>query len=276
MKTNLLTAALSVLTFFGAVSCANTSDKGTSDEPHKLGIVAHRGYWNCEEAGYARNSVAALRCAQEYGFWGTEFDLHLTSDEVIIIVHDDVVNGKRIDANPYSEFADIRLENGERIPTIDDYFTQAAKSPKTMLVCEFKAHATPELEDRLMELAFAKMKEYGIYDPKRIMFVTFSKHVSDYIASEMPEFDVEYLANDRNPEELAELNITGVNYEYHAFEENPTWLDMAKSLGMRLKTWPTNNEERLKEVLDWGIDIITSDVPVEIRNMLREMGVEEL
>ena len=26
---------------------------------HKTGIVAHRGFWNCEEAGYAKNSVAA-------------------------------------------------------------------------------------------------------------------------------------------------------------------------------------------------------------------------
>ena len=26
---------------------------------NKMGIVAHRGFWNCEEAGYARNSLAA-------------------------------------------------------------------------------------------------------------------------------------------------------------------------------------------------------------------------
>ena len=31
------------------------------------GIVAHRGFWNCEEAGYAKNSIASLRCAQEAG-----------------------------------------------------------------------------------------------------------------------------------------------------------------------------------------------------------------
>ena len=35
----------------------------------ECGIVAHRGFWNCEEAGYAKNSIAALRCAQEAGFW---------------------------------------------------------------------------------------------------------------------------------------------------------------------------------------------------------------
>ena len=38
-------------------------------ENRKTDIVAHRGFWNCEEAGYAKNSIAALRCAQEAGFW---------------------------------------------------------------------------------------------------------------------------------------------------------------------------------------------------------------
>ena len=28
--------------------------------PKNTGIVAHRGFWNCEEAGYAKNSIAAL------------------------------------------------------------------------------------------------------------------------------------------------------------------------------------------------------------------------
>ena len=33
----------------------------TGAAAQKVHIVAHRGYWNCEEAGFARNSVAALR-----------------------------------------------------------------------------------------------------------------------------------------------------------------------------------------------------------------------
>ena len=29
-------------------------------QPKESAIVAHRGYWNCKEGGYARNSLAAL------------------------------------------------------------------------------------------------------------------------------------------------------------------------------------------------------------------------
>ena len=59
-----------------------------ADAQKKSAIVAHRGFWNCEEAGYAKNSVAALRCAQEAGFWGSEFDVNMTSDGVLIVYHD--------------------------------------------------------------------------------------------------------------------------------------------------------------------------------------------
>lgn len=96
-------------------------------EKGKMGIIAHRGFWNCEEAGYARNSVAALRCAQENGFWGSEFDVNITADSVLVIFHDDNVNGKRFSEHPYSEFKDIVIENGETIPTIDQYLEQGGE-----------------------------------------------------------------------------------------------------------------------------------------------------
>ena len=79
----------------------------------KTGIVAHRGFWSCEEAGYAKNSIAALRCAQKAGFWGSEFDVNMTSDEVLLVFHDNHVEGVSIEANPYSTFKDYKLLNGE-------------------------------------------------------------------------------------------------------------------------------------------------------------------
>ena len=91
---------LIIMTTLVALSCCNHDAQAQS--PKQTGIVAHRGFWNCEEAGYARNSVAALRCAQEAGFWGSEFDVNMTSDGVLIVYHDSDVNGKKIEQHPYS------------------------------------------------------------------------------------------------------------------------------------------------------------------------------
>ena len=87
----------------------------------RVGIIAHRGHWNCAEGGYARNSIAALRAAQMAGFYGSDCDINITSDSVLIVYHDNYIQGLKIDENPYAAFADERLENKEPIPTLDAY-----------------------------------------------------------------------------------------------------------------------------------------------------------
>ena len=47
-------------------------------------IVAHRGYWKDN----AQNSIASLQKAQAFGCWGSEFDLHLTADNFVVVNHD--------------------------------------------------------------------------------------------------------------------------------------------------------------------------------------------
>ena len=55
-------------------------------------IVAHRGYWKTE--GSAQNSIASLEKAIEIGCRGSEIDLILTTDGVLVLHHDDAIAGK--------------------------------------------------------------------------------------------------------------------------------------------------------------------------------------
>lgn len=82
---------------------------GNATKEHSVGIVAHRGYWNCDAGGRARNSFAALKAACDAGFWGTEFDVCMTADGELLVFHDESVRGKRIDHTTYAELADYRL-----------------------------------------------------------------------------------------------------------------------------------------------------------------------
>ena len=84
-----------IMIMFAALSCR--APQSQAHEPGQTGIIAHRGFWNCEEAGYAKNSIAALRCAQEAGFWGSEFDVNMTSDGELIVYHYSDVEGKMIE-----------------------------------------------------------------------------------------------------------------------------------------------------------------------------------
>lgn len=274
----MITAAIAALAGIGmlAFSRKTTADNGAGAQAeYSIAIAAHRGYWNCEDGGFACNSVAAIRSAQTSGFWASEFDIHLTSDEVIVVVHDDVVGGVRIDASPYDVLKDIVLENGEKIPTLDEYLAQAIKNPKMMLVCEFKKHSTEAQEDRIIELTAAKLKEYGVYNPGRVMFISFSRHICDVIAEKMPEFTNQYLDKDYSPDELAQSGINGVDYSFSVFKKHPEWLQQARDHGMSINCWTVNKREDIESAIDLGVDCITTDYPALVREILAEKGVKE-
>ena len=242
----------------------------------QMGIVAHRGFWNCEEAGYAKNSVAALRCAQENGFWGSEFDVNMTSDGVLIVFHDDKVNGKKIEKHPYSEFKDITIANGETIPTLDQYLEQGLKFPQTMLVYELKPHSSKEVEDKFVELTIAKLKEYNLLNPKRVMFISFSYHMCCRIAELLPDFTVQYLNGEKSPHKVNEDGVNGIDYHYGVYALKSKWADEARELKMTTNIWTVNDEDKMRDAIKDGIMYITTDYPLKARKVIEEEGIKEV
>ena len=242
----------------------------------QTGIVAHRGFWNCDEAGYAKNSVAALRCAQEAGFWGSEFDVNMTSDGELIVYHDSDVEGRKIEEYPYSEFKDFKIANGETIPTIDQYLEQGKKYPETMLVYELKPHSCGEVEDRFVEITYKKLEEHGLMDPERVMFISFSLHMCEKIAKEHPEFTVQFLGSSKNPEELAKMGINGVDYNHMVFTLYKKWYRLARKNDMSVNAWTVNKDGDMRRMLKLGVDQLTTDNPLEARAIMKDMKITEL
>ena len=263
----ILLATLLMVSFM--TDAQNKNGKGT-------GIVAHRGFWNCEQAGFAKNSIAALKCAQEAGFWGSEFDVNMTSDGVLLVFHDGSVEGKKIEKNPHDAFKYYRLKNGEPIPTIDEYLEQGKKYPETMLVYELKKHSCDEVEDRFVDLSIEKLKEHGLLDPSRVMFISFSFHICERLAQKLPGFTVQYLSGDKTPAMVKAAGINGIDYSYKILGVNSNWVKKARRLGMSTNSWTVNKEDKMLEILNMGIDQITTDYPLKAREVMKNAGIKEL
>jgi glycerophosphoryl diester phosphodiesterase len=252
------------------------TDTNARKENEGSGIVAHRGFWNCEEAGFARNSVASLRCAQEAGFWGSEFAVNMTSDGVLLVHHDSDVEGKKIENNPHEAFKYFRLENGEPIPTIDDYLIQGKKYPETMLVYELKPHSSPEVEDRFVRLTIESLEKHGLLDPKRVMFISFSFHICQRLGEWLPEFTVQYLEGNMSPEEVKAAGINGIDYHFSVFDKHPLWSKEARKLRMTTNAWTVNKDEDIKRVIRHMVMYMTTDNPLQVREFLKEAKVREV
>lgn len=244
-------------------------------QEREVAIIAHRGFWNCEGGGMSKNSIAALEQAQKNDFWGSEFDVNMSKDGKLLVFHDGAVEGKSIEKNPAAMFDYYRLKNGEQIPGIDAFFKQALKSPETMLVFELKKHSRKSVETKAVKASIEKLKEYGLFSPDRVMFISFSKHICKEFAALAPGFTVQYLDADADPDELVKYGINGIDTRHSVLKTHPGLYQKARANGMSVNTWTVNKAEDIRKMIELGVDQITSDYPLLVRQILQEMGVKE-
>ena len=257
-----LSIILSLLSFLSLVAAAQDG---------KVAIAAHRGFWQAESAQEAQNSIAALKESIDNQFWGSELDVHLTTDNVIVVNHDNSIQGIEIKSNPYSALADVRLKNGESVPTLEEYLKVAKKGKKTMIVLEIKDQKDHDRNIALTNLAIQALRDKKLYKPSRTMFISFASDVCEYLAKEAPEFTNQYLNGDKTPAELKQLGINGLDYQYKKLQKHPEWVAEAHALGMSVNVWTVDKEEVMKEMIELGVDCITTNKPLVLRGILGQM-----
>ena len=243
----------------------------------KAQIVAHRGYWE----GNAENSIASFRAAQEYGCWGSEFDIHLTADGVPVVHHDQNIGELDIQASNFEDVRSNRLANGEHIPTLAEYMAQAARSRECMPVLELKPQTTQEREDELVDKCLMALRpaaprnvpaEYASFarrsEPTKVVFISFSHHICQELARKAPGYTVQYLGGDIAPSQLHAEGINGIDYHYSKFYEHPEWVKEAHDLGMSVNVWTVDERKDIEAMRDLGVDQITTNKPAFVREIL--------
>lgn len=238
---------------------------------HAVGIVAHRGYWNCGEGGMSHNSIASLKAACEHGFWGTEFDVNMTADGELLVYHDSEIEGKRINFTDKADLDYFRLPNGEPVPTLDEYLAVAKDYPKTKLVLELKSHASKELEDRAVDGVVASLEKAGLFTPGRVMFISFSLRECSLFAQKAPGFTVQYLAADKTFDEMDGAGVNGIDMYFPTYLGDPQWKEGARADGYSINVWTVDGEDDIRKCIDTGIDQITTNNPELVRSILAGM-----
>ena len=250
-----------ILTVVLSVCCIT----GNAQNPK---VCAHRGFWDCDQAGHVENSIASLRQAQENGFWGSEFDVHLTADSIVVVNHDDRFHGIPIHKSTYKELLAKRHRNGETIPTLDQYLEQGAKST-CMLVLEIKPQDTVENTLYLAQTCKETLKAHNLLDPARVMFISFSYEACKWVAQNLPGFDNQYLECNLDPETVHSDGINGIDYNFIAFHMHPDWVKRAHELGMKVNVWTVDFAPEMRYLIKLGVDVITTNKPLLLRELMK-------
>lgn len=236
--------------------------------PEGTKVIAHRGYW---KAGVPQNSVAALAKAQGLGLYGAEFDVWITTDGEVVLNHDATLsNGVVIETASYDDIKNFTLSNGEKLPTLKDYLEQGKKDPSTKLILEIKSHSKStggiSNNNRVAEACVNMVKAAGM--TAQVEYIAFSLDVCKKVLELQPDAIVAYLNGDKTPQSLHDLKIKGIDYNISVLRSNPGWIIEAQNLGMTVNVWTVNSESDILQMIDQGVDYITTDEPEVAKRLI--------
>jgi glycerophosphoryl diester phosphodiesterase len=233
----------------------------------KTQIIAHRGAW--KEFNLPENSIASLEKAIELECYGSEFDVRITKDGILVVNHDPFYFGDTIELKTYAELNKKKLSNGEDLPTLAAYLEKgSSQKHKTLLICEIKQSITnPLLDEEITNKVVALVKEMGI--EKRVVYISFRFEILQWIKALNAKAKVLYLEGDKNILAIKEAGFTGINYHFKNYDNDPTIASRAKQAGLKLGSWTVNKVEDLKMLQAQGITLITTNQPQEFTAILK-------
>lgn len=239
---------------------------GTLGMQAQTKVIAHRGFWEAE--GAAQNSIVALQKAAEAKLYGSEFDVQLSADGVVVVNHDDAINGHVIAETPYKTLKKIKLKNGELLPSLKEYLKAGKKLPDIQLILEIKPHKTQAQEEQITREVVKMVKDFGL--EKQVEYISFSLNVCELLVKYAPGAEISYLNGNLSPEELKKKGITGIDYHYNVLYKHPEWIEQAHRLGMTVNAWTVNGEKDMKKLISMKVDYLTTNKPLLASELVKE------
>lgn len=229
-------------------------------------IIAHRGIHN---TGETENSLGSLREALKFNAYGSELDVHITKDGVVVVHHDGVVSGlaggKAFQNCNYDEIKDYKLSNGEKLPLFSDMLkllNEYKTTSQTKLIIEFK---TGSEGMNAVDPVINMVKEAGLEN--RVEYISFGYDICKYVASKAPGTVVGYLSGNTAPSVVKADGISSIDYAYNVFHNNPSWITDAQKLGMVVNVWTVNTNYEMLYFMGKGVDYITTDYPQTLKEL---------
>lgn len=225
-------------------------------------IVAHRGYWQTNPTT-TENSLKSLKNAQQLKVYGSEFDVRMSKDGVVVINHDEHHGEMEVSETDFKELKKLKLSNGEDFPTLKDYLNQGKKDSALKLVVEIKPAKTKELENQLVLKVIKLIKELKLEG--QCDFISFSLNICKEIKRLEPQFKVQYLEGNISPQQIVAEGLDGIDYHYSVFQKNPTWISEARGLGLITNSWTVNDVKVFEDLKKQGINFITTNIPDQLK-----------
>lgn len=238
-------------------------------------IFAHRG----SKGTHPENTMAAFREAQRVGANGIEFDVHLSADGELVIIHDEKLDRTTTLSGYVKDFTRTDLKradagrkfsesfSGEKIPFLGEVFEWAqAHSMKMNIEIKTDHIPYPGIEEKII----ASIRRYRYED--RVILSSFNHQSIERVKELAPEVE-RALLFEGIPAKLHEILTEKKEAGFHPDARHLTKpiLEFARQLGYKIRPWVANQEEQIRELADMKVDVIMTDFPEKALKLLRRM-----
>lgn len=230
-------------------------------------VIAHRGAW--KNHAVSENSISSLKNTISLGCEGSEFDVWMAADSGLVISHDPVIGGKKIEQTTTAELQKIQLKQNDFVPTLSEYLDVIKSQNKTRLFLEIKESVISQ--ERSLALTEKVVRMVHDHNAQAwVDYISFNYAVLQRILEMDPSANTAYLTGDKKVEELKAANIRGLDYPYRYFHSDKTITSDAHRMGLGVNVWTVDNKEEMKFLLKEGADQITTNEPEMLLELIRE------
>ena len=213
-------------------------------------VIAHRG-----ASGYElENSLAAFHAAAPRGADAVELDIHSSADGEIFVHHDErLPDGRHISRSTAADLVGVRLSNGEPLPTLAQALS--AVGGRLAVFVELKT-LSPAADARLLAVLAAGP------NPRGYAVHSFDHRIVRRLGEREPQLVRGVLSGAYAIRPLAGLHDAGATDLWQ--EQSLIDRDLiaaAHHARARVLAWTVNEPERMRQLIDLGVDGLCTNYP---------------
>ena len=251
----------------------------TAMSSHAVEIIAHRGF----SARAPENTLAAFELGWKHQTDACELDVYLTADGKTAVIHDKDTKrtaGVTLDVAKSKQAELTALDAGswkgkewanEKIPTLEQSLATLPKGKQRFFI-EVKcgAEIVPELKrilepmkDRADQLAIIAFKRDAAAESKKVMPWVKVYRLASGKTKEKKPTDLTQLIADTTADKLDGLDLGMADFPW-----DETMVKQIRDAGFGLYVWTVNKPVDVQRFAKLGVDGITTDDPVMVREAL--------
>ena len=260
--------ALGCLVALAGPAAAQPASKATLFAAHRGGALL-----------WPENSLLAFRNAAEtLGADFLEFDVHLSKDGEVVVIHDPTLDRTTtgrgpVRARPFAEMRARRLRartggvTAETVPVLADVVTLALRTGRQMLL-EIKLNEAGRPYPGIEEKVFAVLDRHRATPATVVM--AFDRDTWRRVRGLRPDARACALYSRRTlgdlgstlPAELDHARQAGVTFlGLHQGLLDADTVGLVRKTRMSLGVWTVNDEAAIRRFIDLGVDVIITDRP---------------